>query len=151
MAYHHFSNDESVIDLVAQDKDVIVLRTFSKIYGMAGLRAGFAFARPEKFWTVAAPAFPQKHIDHERRAPRRDCWTKIWCRCGKDQCGYSIGNEFLTARLQIVPGSQGNMFMVDGSAPGRVPSRHVEGERGHDRTGQQCRTMSASRLEQRPR
>jgi histidinol-phosphate aminotransferase len=32
---------------VAADKDVIVLRTFSKIYGMAGLRCGFAIARPD--------------------------------------------------------------------------------------------------------
>jgi histidinol-phosphate aminotransferase len=46
-AYHHFSNDESSIDLVAADNDVIVLRTFSKIYGMAGLRAGFMIAKPE--------------------------------------------------------------------------------------------------------
>jgi len=34
-------------DMVAADKDVIVLRTFSKIYGMAGLRAGAAIARPD--------------------------------------------------------------------------------------------------------
>jgi len=46
-AYHHFSPDESSIDLVAADKDVIVLRTFSKIYGMAGLRAGFFISKPE--------------------------------------------------------------------------------------------------------
>ena len=46
-AYHHFSTDDSCIDLVAADKDVIVLRTFSKIYGMAGLRAGFMIAKPE--------------------------------------------------------------------------------------------------------
>jgi histidinol-phosphate aminotransferase len=46
-AYHHFSNDDSSIDLVAQDQDVIVLRTFSKIYGMAGLRGGFYIAKPE--------------------------------------------------------------------------------------------------------
>ena len=46
-AYHHFSPDESSIDLVAADKDVIVLRTFSKVYGMAGLRAGFMIAKPE--------------------------------------------------------------------------------------------------------
>ena len=46
-AYHHFSTDESSIDLVAADKDVIVLRTFSKVYGMAGLRAGFFIAKPE--------------------------------------------------------------------------------------------------------
>jgi len=32
---------------VRQGKDVIVTRTFSKIYGMAGLRAGFACARPD--------------------------------------------------------------------------------------------------------
>ena len=46
-AYHHFSDHESVIDQVALDKDIIVMRTFSKIYGMAGLRAGFAVARPD--------------------------------------------------------------------------------------------------------
>ncbi len=46
-AYHHFSNDESSIDLVAADKDIIILRTFSKVYGMAGLRAGFFIAKPE--------------------------------------------------------------------------------------------------------
>ena len=34
-------------DLVAADKDVIVLRTFSKVYGMAGIRAGFAMGRPD--------------------------------------------------------------------------------------------------------
>jgi histidinol-phosphate aminotransferase len=47
-AYIHFSQDaESAVSLVAADKDVIVLRTFSKIYGMAGLRAGMAIARPD--------------------------------------------------------------------------------------------------------
>jgi histidinol-phosphate aminotransferase len=47
-AYIHFSEDaQSAADLVAADKDVIVLRTFSKIYGMAGLRAGFALGRPD--------------------------------------------------------------------------------------------------------
>jgi histidinol-phosphate aminotransferase len=33
--------------MVAADKDVVILRTFSKIYGMAGLRAGAAIARPD--------------------------------------------------------------------------------------------------------
>jgi histidinol-phosphate aminotransferase len=52
-AYHHFSPDESSIDLVGQDKDVIVLRTFSKVYGMAGLRAGFFISKPELHAKVA--------------------------------------------------------------------------------------------------
>jgi histidinol-phosphate aminotransferase len=46
-AYIHFSDTTSAIDLVKAGRDVIVLRTFSKIYGMAGLRCGMAIARPE--------------------------------------------------------------------------------------------------------
>jgi histidinol-phosphate aminotransferase len=47
-AYIHFSDDaQSATSLVAADKDVIVLRTFSKVYGMAGLRAGMAIGRPD--------------------------------------------------------------------------------------------------------
>src|SRR5579864_2284207 len=46
-AYLHFSEAPSTLDLVKADKDVIVLRTFSKVYGMAGLRCGFAIGRPE--------------------------------------------------------------------------------------------------------
>ena len=36
-----------------QDKDVVVLRTFSKIYGMAGLRAGALYGRPDLLAKVA--------------------------------------------------------------------------------------------------
>ena len=46
-AYIHFSDAPTCIDLVKAGKDVIVLRTFSKLYGMAGLRCGFAIARPD--------------------------------------------------------------------------------------------------------
>ncbi len=59
-AYTHLSvNAVPCTDLVAQDKDLIVLRTFSKLYGMAGLRAGAAIARPDlldkmKDWSAGA-------------------------------------------------------------------------------------------------
>jgi histidinol-phosphate aminotransferase len=46
-AYIHFSDAESVIDLVAKDRDLVVIRSFSKIYSMAGLRFGYAMARPD--------------------------------------------------------------------------------------------------------
>jgi len=46
-AYIHFSDAESAIDLVKAGKDVIVLRTFSKIYGMAGMRCGMLIGRPD--------------------------------------------------------------------------------------------------------
>jgi histidinol-phosphate aminotransferase len=46
-AYIHFADTTSTFDLVKADKDLIVLRTFSKVYGMAGLRCGFAIGRPD--------------------------------------------------------------------------------------------------------
>ena len=46
-AYIHLSDAQPCVDMVAADKDVVILRTFSKIYGMAGLRCGFAIARPD--------------------------------------------------------------------------------------------------------
>jgi histidinol-phosphate aminotransferase len=48
-AYIHFAESpdlKSALPHVRQGKDVIVARTFSKIYGMAGLRVGFAAAKP---------------------------------------------------------------------------------------------------------
>ena len=46
-AYIHFCDAPSTLDFVKAGKDVVVLRTFSKTYGMAGLRCGFAIARPD--------------------------------------------------------------------------------------------------------
>jgi histidinol-phosphate aminotransferase len=48
-AYIHFAGKEenTSMKLVAADKDVIILRTFSKLYGMAGLRCGVAIGRPD--------------------------------------------------------------------------------------------------------
>lgn len=46
-AYIQFYGDPRGAHYVNQDEDVIVLRTFSKLYGMAGLRAGVAMAKPE--------------------------------------------------------------------------------------------------------
>lgn len=46
-AYIHFTETPSAIDLVKAGKDVIVLRTFSKVYGLAGIRCGVLIARPE--------------------------------------------------------------------------------------------------------
>jgi len=46
-AYTHFAGVPVASPLVAQGRDVIVLRTFSKIFGMAGMRMGFTMARPD--------------------------------------------------------------------------------------------------------
>jgi histidinol-phosphate aminotransferase len=50
-AYHHFVEHpgyRSGTELLAAHPNVIVVRTFSKIYGMAGMRLGYAVAAKEK-------------------------------------------------------------------------------------------------------
>jgi len=49
-AYYEYVSDEEYpdgLDYIREDYPVIVLRTFSKAYGLAGLRLGYALARPE--------------------------------------------------------------------------------------------------------
>ncbi|MES2294305.1 MAG: pyridoxal phosphate-dependent aminotransferase [Pseudomonadota bacterium] len=49
-AYIHFTSGypgNTATHLVAAGKDVVIMRTFSKIFGMAGMRVGFAMGRPD--------------------------------------------------------------------------------------------------------
>jgi histidinol-phosphate aminotransferase len=49
-AYHEYVDDPSyatAIPIALQNPQVIVVRTFSKVFGMAGLRLGYAIGRPE--------------------------------------------------------------------------------------------------------
>jgi len=60
-AYHHFATPggayESFLDRPINDPRLIVARTFSKIYGLAGMRIGYAVATPEMAKRLAA-GFP---------------------------------------------------------------------------------------------
>lgn len=124
-AYHHFSNEESCIDLVGQDQDIIVTRTFSKIYGMAGLRAGLAFARPDyfqKFRAISplAPSLASISLTSAAGANAalldKDV-VPLRRKINADVRDETL--EFLTkGGYTIVPGSQTNFFMVDVKRPG---------------------------------
>ncbi|MDQ6699904.1 MAG: pyridoxal phosphate-dependent aminotransferase [Acidobacteriota bacterium] len=118
-AYLHFSNATPGTDLVAADKDVIVLRTFSKLFGMAGLRAGAAIARPDllaKIKTFGAGALPVtgmvganaslqvKTLVPERRKNMRTVREDTF--------------SFLAKKnIQFIP-SDSNCFMLDAKRPG---------------------------------
>jgi histidinol-phosphate aminotransferase len=124
-AYHHFSNEESILDMVAADKDVIVLRTFSKVYGMAGVRAGFAFGRPDllaRFENVtvnnrqigsisltsaaaAAAALNDPSLVPLRKKINRDNLDNTLAFLQKNN-------------IPFIPGAQANMFMIDCKRPG---------------------------------
>ncbi|HIE1100129.1 pyridoxal phosphate-dependent aminotransferase [Stenotrophomonas maltophilia] len=53
-AYLQYSEQPSLITQVVQRDDLIVLRTFSKLYGMAGLRMGVAAAHPDRLRELAS-------------------------------------------------------------------------------------------------
>ena len=61
-AYFEYVQDPeygTVIPLAVANPRVVVLRTFSKVYGLAGLRAGYAIGRPDvlnkmKSWTLGS-------------------------------------------------------------------------------------------------
>jgi histidinol-phosphate aminotransferase len=57
-AYHHYveptSDYASFLDSPVEDPRVVVLRTFSKIYGLAGLRVGYAIGSPQALAKISA-------------------------------------------------------------------------------------------------
>ena len=120
-AYIHFSDGVSAIDLVKADRDVIVLRTFSKIYGMAGIRCGLAIGRPDLVtklesysgWgalPITAMAAATASLKHDQLVPERKRVnaairqkTFEWL----DRQGYSY-----------IP-SESNCFMLDTKRPAK--------------------------------
>jgi histidinol-phosphate/aromatic aminotransferase/cobyric acid decarboxylase-like protein len=113
-AYTHISGAPFNSDLVAQDKDVVILRTFSKIYGMAGLRAGAAIARPDlldkisKFSTTMMPitgmAAASASLESKTVVPER---RKLIGDVRDDTLAFLAKHNF-----SFVP-SVSNCFMVD--------------------------------------
>jgi len=66
-AYFHFVEDQryaSVVDMIPHHPNLIVARTFSKVYGMAGMRLGYAVGQKE---TIAAMR-PQVLFDNGNAA-----------------------------------------------------------------------------------
>lgn len=119
-AYIHFSDATPSIDLVKAGRDVVVLRTFSKIYGMAGLRCGFAIARPDLLAKIRVygmnfmPIFAMAAATSSLQTP-----TLV---AERRKINTDIRNEvfsWLTANnYKFIP-SQTNCFMLDTGRPGK--------------------------------
>jgi histidinol-phosphate aminotransferase len=129
-AYLHFSNATPSTSLVTADKDIIILRTFSKLYGMAGLRAGASMGRPDLLarlhqWSggalpstgmVAATAsLKVRNLVPERRKINAD--------------NRAAAFEFLDKHnFNYIP-SVSNCFLLDARRPGRELIRAMEAEK----------------------
>jgi len=134
-AYHHYVDDPtyaSAIPLAKQGKAVVVTRTFSKIYGMAGLRLGYAVGREDlvgkmseyKIWlnanvlTVAAALASLDDKAFVERNRKLNADTRRYVEQAVRQMG-----------LDTIP-SQANFLMVDlkrdmSSVAGSLRSRGV--------------------------
>lgn len=120
-AYIHFSEKaKSAFGLVNGDKDVIVLRTFSKVYGMAGIRAGYAAGRPDLIaklrpWgngslpvtslAASIASLKSKTVVPERRKINNDIREDVFAYLDKMNLEYTK--------------SEANHFMVNVGRPGR--------------------------------
>jgi len=121
-AYIHLTEKaESALDLVKADKDIVVLRTFSKVYGMAGIRCGVAIARPDlldkilarggwNFMPVTAVVAASASLKDAQVVPERraiNASVRQQCLEWLERNGYTY-----------IP-SESNCFMVDVKRPGR--------------------------------
>jgi histidinol-phosphate aminotransferase len=124
-AYHEYVEDPSYktsIPLVLNDPAVIVSRTFSKVFGMAGLRVGYAIAHPDTArkmqpWRVgsgvnvlgaAAAAAAIADRDHIAEEQQRNREAKAFTRAFFEKAGYTVGQSdtnflMIDLRRDIVP------------------------------------------------
>jgi histidinol-phosphate aminotransferase len=119
-AYIHIAGAPMCTDLVAQDKDIVILRTFSKIYGMAGLRAGAAIGRPDLLekvrpWTsgalpVTGMVAATASLKSKTLVPQR---RQIIGGVRQDVLGFLDAHGF-----EYIP-SVSNKFMVNVRRPGK--------------------------------
>lgn len=119
-AYIHLSDAESCIDMVKADKDLVILRTFSKIYGMAGIRCGFAIGRPDLLeklhaygqnpMPITGAAAATASLKDETLVPTR---KKIIADIRNDTFEWLAANNY-----SFIP-SQSNCFMIDTKRDGK--------------------------------
>jgi histidinol-phosphate aminotransferase len=120
-AYIHLTDAPDTLDLVAAGKDLIVLRTFSKIYGMAGVRCGFAAARPDLLakltpfgqnaMPITASAAARASLEEPGLVPAR---KKIIGDTRRDTLSWLKANGF-----KVIGDPQTNCFMIDTGREGR--------------------------------
>ena len=77
-AYIHLCDEPRSLDFVKDGKNVIVLRTFSKLYGMAGIRMGFAVGRPDLLAKITPLGGMNALPITASRRPRPACSIPIW-------------------------------------------------------------------------
>jgi histidinol-phosphate aminotransferase len=121
-AYHHYvesSDYESVAPLIKAHQNLIVARTFSKIYGMAGLRLGYAIAQPATIKRLAEQgAFDSVNV-LALAAARASLFDAAHVAQGKQRNATTRAQAVADVRalgLEVIP-SHANFFMIAAKKP----------------------------------
>lgn len=117
-AYIHFSGTPSAAALLAGSEDVIVLRTFSKLFGMAGMRMGYAMTHPANI--AKMQRYDGDVLSGSLPLPSLVCATASLKQAAlivQRRREMELNLAFVTAEVkrrgfQILP-SRANMFMID--------------------------------------
>ncbi|MGW5104026.1 histidinol-phosphate transaminase [Streptomyces sp. NPDC004100] len=116
-AYREFIRDPEVpdgIELYRERPNVCVLRTFSKAYGLAGLRVGFAIAHEPVAAALRKTAVPfgVSHIAQEAAIASLEAEDELLGRVGSLVCERQRVAEALRAQGWTVPESQANFVWL---------------------------------------
>jgi len=128
-AYHEFSEGESFSRLLGEFPNAIVLRTFSKAFGLAGIRLGYALAHPAVVRLLSRVKVPWNipAITLAAASAALDDAAEFDTRMSE----LRIAREELTDKLTRIEGlvpvpSEGNFVLIDVSATGQGAERLVE-------------------------
>jgi histidinol-phosphate aminotransferase len=124
-AYIHWTESKNAASLAATRDDVIVLRTFSKLFGMAGMRLGLTFASPELMKKMMR--YDGGQVSGMLPMTSVACGAVAVTQAGEIKARRTemISNRestiaFLKKQgLKVLPGSHANMFMVDWGKPAK--------------------------------
>ncbi len=81
-AYIDFSKGSGLLDQVAEKKNLVVLQTLSKAWGVAGIRLGMAFAHPDLISYMSAVKYPYNinslTLEEAKRALEKREQVQLW-------------------------------------------------------------------------
>jgi histidinol-phosphate aminotransferase len=109
------------LDYLSQYNNVVVLRTFSKIYGLASLRVGYGIAQPEVIHTinqVREPFNTSRFAQAAALAALSDHEFITRCREANEAGLQYLQGEFERMGLSYYP-AYGNFIMVDVQRPAK--------------------------------
>ena len=144
--FNTLEDPDSSIDLLAKHDNLVLLRTFSKIYGLCGLRVGYALCGGDEFPTAVNQVRQPFFCNAAAQAAAIEALKH------QDAVAERVERAVI-ARVELESGLE-DLGIIPGGLPGQLrvvrPARRVRGE-GHRRRARGAWRARAGRDGARPR